>query len=122
MAGTALRELPADDVVRARERRGTAVGDPPAVLADGVVLPADHRDVVRTGRLREMPVLAANTFEEGKLFGSLVDAYRRTDRERFTKQYFLDPDEPSPFGVRDFIADRYLPADGPAGGTRRPDG
>ncbi|MBZ6250642.1 carboxylesterase family protein [Streptomyces olivaceus] len=110
-----LRELPADEVVRAQIRRGAAVGDPPAVLADGVVLPADHHDVVRTGRLRDMPVLAGNTFEEGKLFGSLVDAYRPTDRERFTKQYFFDPDEPSPFGARDFIADRYLPADGPGG-------
>lgn len=110
-----LRELPADDVVRAQVRRGAAVGDPPAVLADGAVLPADYHDVIRTGRFRDIPVLAGNTFEEGKLFGSLVDAYRPTDRERFTMQYFFDSDKPSAFEVRDFIADRYLPADGPGG-------
>ncbi|MDT0393486.1 MULTISPECIES: carboxylesterase family protein [Streptomyces] len=110
-----LRQMPAGDVIRAQIRRGAVVGDPPAVIADGAVLPADHHAAIATGRFRDVPVLAGNTFEEGKLFGSLIGAYRPTDYERFTRQYFFDPDRPSAFEVRDFITDRYLPADGPGG-------
>jgi para-nitrobenzyl esterase len=110
-----LREMPADDIVRAQIRRGAVVGDPPAVIADGTVLPADYHAAIKAGRFRDIPVLAGNTFEEGKLFGSLVGAYRPTDYDRFTRQYFFDPDKPSPYTVGDFINDRYLPADAPGG-------
>ncbi|MEU6394401.1 carboxylesterase family protein [Streptomyces sp. NPDC046939] len=110
-----MRALPAADIIRAQTSRGTSVGDPPAVIADGTVLPTDHHAAIRTGRFRDVPVLAGNTLEEGKLFGSLIGAYRPSDYERFTRQYFFDPDEPSPYRVRDFINDRYLPADAPDG-------
>jgi para-nitrobenzyl esterase len=110
-----LRQLPAADVIRAQVTRGAAVGDPPAVIADGTVLPIDYHAAVRTGEFAGVPVLAGNTLEEGKLFGALVGAFRPTDYERFTRQYFFNPDRPSPYEVSDFINDRYLPADAPGG-------
>ncbi|MZD06650.1 carboxylesterase family protein, partial [Streptomyces sp. SID5785] len=110
-----LRGMSAADIVRAQVRRGAAVGDPPAVIADGTVLPTDVHAAIAAGRFRDVPVLAGNTSEEGKLFGSLIGAYRPSDYQRFTDQYFFDPDEPSPYTVTDFLTDRYLPADGPGG-------
>ncbi|MEU1261625.1 carboxylesterase family protein [Streptomyces cellulosae] len=110
-----LRSMPADDIIRAQVRQGSKVGDPPAVIADGTVLPTDHHAAIRAGKFRDVPILAGNTLEEGKLFGSTIGAFRPTDHQRFTSQYFFDPDKPSPFTVRDFIADAYLPVDGPGG-------
>jgi para-nitrobenzyl esterase len=110
-----LRELPAADVIRAQVARGAVVGDPPAVIADGTVLPTDYHAAVKTGEFADIPVLAGNTLEEGKLFGSLLGAYRPTDYERFTRQYFFNPNRPSPYAVSDFITDRYLPVDAPGG-------
>lgn len=107
-----LRAMPAGDVIRAQVRHGA---DPPKVLADGTVLPTDHHAAITAGKYRDVPVLAGNTAEEGKLFGGLVGAYRPTDYDRFTLQYEFDPDRPSGLTVRDLIADRYLPADGPGG-------
>ncbi|MGC7095271.1 carboxylesterase/lipase family protein [Amycolatopsis lurida] len=106
-----LRSMPADDLIRAQVR----VGDPPRVLNDGVVLPADHRAAVAAGKYRDVPVLAGNTAEEGKLFGAVIGAYRPSDYDRFTLQHFFDPDRPSGLTVRDLIADAYLPVDGPGG-------
>ena len=110
-----LRSMPADDIIRAQVRQGSKVGDPPAVIADGTVLPTDHHAAIKAGKFRNVPILAGNTLEEGKLFGSTIGAFRPTDYQRFTSQYFFDPDKPSPFTVRDFIADAYLPVDGPGG-------
>jgi para-nitrobenzyl esterase len=110
-----LRAMPAGDLVRAQVRRGDQVGAPPAVIADGSVLPADHHAAIEAGEYRDVPVLAGNTTEEGKLFGAAVGAYRPTDYDRFTTQYEFDPDRPSGLEVRDLIADRYLPVDAPGG-------
>lgn len=110
-----LRALPAEELIRAQLRRGAEVGDPPRVLADGAVLPTDHHAAIAAGAYRDVPVLAGNTLEEGKLFGSAIGAYRPTDYQRFTQQYEFDPDKPTDLTVRDFIVDRYLPADGPGG-------
>lgn len=117
-----LRSMPADDIIRAQVRQGSKVGDPPAVIADGTVLPTDHHAAIRAGKFRDVPILAGNTLEEGKLFGSTIGAFRPTDHQRFTSQYFFDPDKPSPFTVRDFIADAYLPVDGPGGWNEAADG
>ncbi|MBN6038401.1 carboxylesterase/lipase family protein [Amycolatopsis sp. 195334CR] len=110
-AVTRLRALPADDLIRAQVR----AGDPPRVLNDGTVLPVDHRAAVAAGEYRDIPVLAGNTAEEGKLFGGVIGAHRPSDYDRFTLQYFFDPDRPSPLTARDLIADRYLPVDAPGG-------
>lgn len=117
-----LRNMPAGDIVRAQVRHGSRVGDPPAVIPDGTVLPTDHHAAISAGKFRNVPVLAGNTREEGKLFGSAIGAYRPTDYQRFTWQYFFRPDGPSPFTVRDFISDAYLPADGPGGWNEAADG
>jgi para-nitrobenzyl esterase len=88
-------------------------GDPGEDVRRLRQLPA--ADAIRTGQLAGIGVLASNTLEEGKLFGALVSAYRPTDYERFTRQYFFNPDRPSPYGVSDFLDDRYLPVDAPGG-------
>lgn len=106
-----LRSMPAGDLIRAQVR----LGDPPRVIADGTVLPADHHAAIASGRYRDVPVLAGNTFEEGKLFGAVIGAYRPNDYDRFTLQYEFDADRPSGLTVRDLIADGYLPVDGPGG-------
>ncbi|MEV0529862.1 carboxylesterase family protein [Streptomyces sp. NPDC050439] len=106
-----LRSMAANDIIRAQVRLGARVGDPPAVIPDGTVLPVDYHAAIKAGRFRNVPVLAGNTLEEGKLFGSSIGAFRPTDYQRFTAQYFFDPDKPSPFTVRDFITDAYLPVD-----------
>ena len=106
-----LRSMPAGDLIRAQVR----LGDPPRVIADGTVLPSDYHAAIAAGEYREVPVLAGNTAEEGKLFGAVIGAYRPTDYDRFTLQYLFDPDRPSDLTVEDLIADAYLPVDGPGG-------
>ncbi|WP_460400555.1 carboxylesterase/lipase family protein [Actinophytocola sediminis] len=110
-----LRALPAEDLIRAQVRLGPQIGDPPRVLSDGAVLPEDYHAAIAAGRYRDVPVLAGNTEEEGKLFGAAIGAHRPTDYDRFTWQYRFDPDRPSELTVRDLIVDRYLPVDGPGG-------
>jgi para-nitrobenzyl esterase len=110
-----LRSMSAEDVIRTQVRLGAQVGDPPRVIADGTVLPADYHAAIAAGEYRDVPVLAGNTQEEGKLFGAVIGAYRPTDYDRFTLQYQFDPDRPSGLTAEDLIADRYLPVDGPGG-------
>lgn len=110
-----LRAMPADELIRAQVRYSEEAGQPPRVIADGSVLPEDYHAAIADGEYQKIPVLAGNTLEEGKLFGSAIGAYRPTDYERFTMQYRFDPNQPSPYTVDDFIADKYLPVDGPGG-------
>lgn len=110
-----LKGMSAADVIRAQVRLGAEVGDPPRVIPDGVVLPADYHAAITAGQYRKVPVLAGNTFEEGKLFGGVIGAFRPSDYDRFTLQYFFDPDRPSGLTERDLINDQYLPVDGPGG-------
>jgi para-nitrobenzyl esterase len=108
-----LDRMSADDLVRLALRHG--LDGTPAVIADGVVVPEDPYAVLAAGSGRDVPVLAGNTLEEGKLFGSAIGAHRPSDRDRFTMQYQFDPDRPTPWTTRDFIVDQYLPVDGPGG-------
>ncbi len=117
-----LRSMSADEIIRAQVRRGETAGNPPRVIADGVVLPEDYHAAIAAGNYRDVPVLAGNTLEEGKLFGSAIGAFRPTDYQRFTWQYQFDPDRPSRLKVRDFIVDRYLPAKRPGGWNDAADG
>jgi para-nitrobenzyl esterase len=110
-----LRAMSAGDLIRAQVRLGAEVGDPPKVIADGTVLPADYHAAIAAGQYRDVPILAGNTLEEGKLFGAVIGAYRPNDYDRFTLQYFFDPDHPSGLTEQDLIADQYLPVDGPGG-------
>ncbi|MCT2583139.1 carboxylesterase/lipase family protein [Actinophytocola gossypii] len=117
-----LRAIPAGELIEAQVRRGAEVGDPPRVLADGSVLPEDYHAAIAAGEYRDVPVLAGNTLEEGKLFGSAIGAFRPTEYERFTLQYRFDPDRPSDLRVRDLITDQYLPIDAPGGWNEAADG
>lgn len=109
-----LRSKPADFLVDYLLRNPQMNQNPPAVIPDGFVLPRDPHAAVALGQYRDVPVLAGNTLEEGKLFGALVGAYRPTDYDRFTMQYEYDPDAPT-FAVEDFIKPDYLPVDRPGG-------
>ncbi len=110
-----LRATPAAELVRMQVEHGKTGGDPPAVIPDGTVLPTDYHAAIASGEFRDVPVLAGNTLEEGKLFGSLVGAYRPADYDRFTMMYDFDPDRRSRLAVADFINDQYLPVDRPGG-------
>ncbi|GAA2274371.1 para-nitrobenzyl esterase [Glycomyces scopariae] len=113
-AGAPLLEaMSADDLVALALRHG--LDATPAVIADGAVVPADPYAALGDGSLRDVPVLAGNTTEEGKLFGSLVGAHRPSDYDRFTMQYEFDPDRPAGVTVEDLLVDRYLPVDAPGG-------
>jgi para-nitrobenzyl esterase len=111
--GRLLRSLSADELVQLTLDHG--LDATPAVIADGAVVPADPYAALDSARSRDIPVLAGNTFEEGKLFGSVVGAHRPSERDRFTLQYEFDPDRPGDLTVRDLIADAHLPLDGPGG-------
>lgn len=108
-----LRSLSADELVQLTLDHGLA--GTPAVIADGTVMPSDPYAALDSARSRGIPVLAGNTFEEGKLFGSTIGAHRPSDHRRFTLQYQFDPDRPGGLTVRDLIADPYLPLDAPGG-------
>ncbi|MDG4787813.1 carboxylesterase family protein [Micromonospora sp. WMMD1102] len=108
-----LRSLPADDLVRVLVKH--QLDATPAVIADGTVIPSDPYAVLASGVGRNVPVLAGNTLEEGKLFGSSIGAHRPSDYDRFTLQYLFDPDHPGKLTAADLLTDEYLPVDGPGG-------
>ncbi|MFY1693092.1 carboxylesterase/lipase family protein [Plantactinospora sp. WMMB782] len=108
-----LRSLSADDLVRVLVKH--QLDATPAVIADGTVIPADPCAVLASGVGRNVPVLAGNTREEGKLFGSSIGAHRPSDYDRFTLQYLFDPDHPGTLTAADLLTDEYLPVDGPGG-------
>ncbi|WP_230394870.1 carboxylesterase/lipase family protein [Plantactinospora alkalitolerans] len=108
-----LRSLPADDLVRVLVKH--KLDGTPAVIADGAVIPSDPYAVLESGVDREVPVLAGNTREEGKLFGSTIGAHKPSDYDRFTTQYLFDPDNPGTLTASDLLKDEYLPVDKPGG-------
>jgi para-nitrobenzyl esterase len=61
-------------------------------------------------------MLASNTFEEGKLFGGLVGAYKPTDYDRFTMMYTFDPNAATALTDADFIQPQHLPVEQPGNG------
>lgn len=105
-----LRSKPARWLVNLLLAHPELSQNPPAVIADGTVLPLDWREAVAAGDYRSGPVLAGNTLEEGKLFGSLIAAYRPTDYDRFTMQHQFDPDRPQGASA-DYLKPEYLPVD-----------
>lgn len=109
-----LRSKPARWLVSLLLRHPELTQNPPAVIPDGTVLPTDWRAAVAAGDYRSGPVLAGNTLEEGKLFGSLAGAYRPSDRRRFTMQHRFDPDAPR-WTAADFLDQELLPVDRPGG-------
>ncbi|GAB2842038.1 para-nitrobenzyl esterase [Actinoallomurus bryophytorum] len=108
-----LRSLSADDLVRVLVKH--QLDATPAVIADGTVIPSDPYAVLESGVDREVAVLAGNTREEGKLFGSAIGAHKPSDYDRFTLQYLFNPDRPGTLTPSDLLKDQYLPVDKPGG-------
>lgn len=108
-----LRSLSADDLVRVLVKH--QLDATPAVIADGTVIPSDPYAALESGADRDVPVLAGNTLEEGKLFGSSIGAHKPSDYDRFTLQYLFDPDHPGTLTTSDLLKDQYLPVDKPGG-------
>jgi para-nitrobenzyl esterase len=108
-----LRSLSADDLVRVLVKH--QLDATPAVIADGTVIPSNPYAVLESGVDRDVPVLAGNTREEGKLFGSSIGAHKPSDYDRFTLQYLFNPDKPGALTPSDLLKDQYLPVDKPGG-------
>lgn len=94
-----------------------ALGSAPAVIADGTILPSNPAAAIAAGQYRQVPVLAGNTRDEGKLFGTLFGAYKPSEYDRFTLQYNVDPNATPPtYTEADLLNDAVLPIDTPTTG------
>ena len=108
-----LRGLPADKlltIVLANPQLGNA----PAPIEDGTILPVNSVAEVAAGRFNKMPMLIGNTRDEGTLFGG----FKPTDYERFGLQYNFNPDAPVTITEADLIKPAYLPVDKPLTGWK----
>lgn len=89
----------------------------PAILRDGLVLPADPAAAIASGQFNNVPVLMGVTGEEGKLFTR--PAFKVTDYQRWTSMLAFNPDDPAstPVAVEDLLIPELLPVDRPQVGT-----
>jgi para-nitrobenzyl esterase len=119
-----LRGLPADrllTIVLANPQLGNA----PAPIEDGAILPVNSRAEVDAGRFNKVPMLIGNTRDEGTLFANLFGTFtgqglgfKPTDYERFGLQYNFNPDAPVTLTEADLINTPYLPVDKPLNGWK----
>jgi para-nitrobenzyl esterase len=119
-----LRGLPADrllTIVLANPQLGNA----PAPIEDGAILPVNSRAEVDAGRFNKVPMLIGNTRDEGTLFANLFGTFtgqglgfKPTDYERFGLQYNFNPDAPVTLTEADLINAPYLPVDKPLNGWK----
>lgn len=110
-----VRGKSADDIIKV-SLANPALGNAPAVIADGTVIPASPAAAIAAGNYRRVPMLAGNTQEEGKLFGGLVGAYKPNDFDRFTLQYNFNPDAAPTLTEADLLNPAVLPVDKPTSG------
>ena len=95
------------------------LGNSPASIEDGDVLPVDSIAALAAGRHRKIPVLAGNTRDEGTLLaalfgvvtGSGIPGFALGDYDRFGLQFDFDPDVPTRLTPPDLINAAYLPVD-----------
>lgn len=92
------------------------LGIVPGVIADGTVVPADPLAAITAGNYRQVPILAGNTRDEGKLFGSMVGAYKPNEYDRFTLQFTFKPDAQPTLTEADLLNAAFLPIDKQPGG------
>jgi len=121
---TYLRGLPADKlltIVLANPQLGNA----PAPIEDGTILPVNSRAEVDAGRFNKVPMLIGNTRDEGTLFANLFGTFtgqglgfKPTDYERFGLQYNFNPDAPVTLTEADLINAPYLPVGKPLTGWK----
>jgi para-nitrobenzyl esterase len=93
------------------------LGNSPAPIADGNVVPTNALAAVTAGQYQKIPLLVGNTKDEGTLFASLFGAYLGTgvsgfkpnDYDRFGMQFNFNPDAPATLTEADLINPAYLP-------------
>ncbi|HEY9239143.1 MAG TPA: carboxylesterase family protein, partial [Burkholderiaceae bacterium] len=93
------------------------LGNAPAPIEDGTVLPVNSIAALAAGQYRHVPVLAGNTKDEGTLFanlfgtvtGSGIPGFKPNDYDRFALQYNFNPDAPASLTEADLINAAYLP-------------
>jgi len=92
-------------------------------IPDGAVVAADPIEAIRAGDYVDVPVLAGNTRNEGKLFPSFLplvggtgNARLVSDAQLFANHFAYDPDAAPQTSVEQWIAPSYLPVDAPVTG------
>jgi para-nitrobenzyl esterase len=114
--GSYFRNLPANQIVAAM-LANPQLGNAPACIEDGTVLPINAVAAMAAGQYRKLPVLVGNTKDEGTSFSSAfaaftgtgVPGFKLSDYDRFGLQFNFDPDAPSALTPADFISVVYLP-------------
>jgi len=93
------------------------LGNAPAPIEDGTVLPATSLAALAAGQYNHVPLLAGNTRDEGTLFanlfgsvtGSSIPGFKPNDYDRFGLQFNFDPNAPASLAESDLINAAYLP-------------
>jgi para-nitrobenzyl esterase len=101
------------------------LGNAPAPIEDGAILPVNSVAEVAAGRFNKVPMLIGNTRDEGTLFANLFGTFtgqglgfKPTDYERFGLQYTFNPDVPTTLTEADLINAPYLPVGKPLTGWK----
>lgn len=113
---TYLRSLPAAQLL-AVMLANPQLGNAPAPIEDGNVLPVNSIAALAAGQYQKVPVLAGNTRDEGTLFAGLfgsitgtgMSGFRPDDYDRFSLQFNFDPNAPTTLTQADLINAAYLP-------------
>ncbi|RZL45873.1 MAG: carboxylesterase/lipase family protein [Variovorax sp.] len=93
------------------------LGNAPAPIEDGSVLPVNSIAALAAGQYNKMPLLVGNTKDEGTLFAGLfgtvtgtgVSGFKPNDYDRFGLQYNFNPDAAPTLTEADLINSAYLP-------------
>ena len=93
------------------------LGNSPAPIEDGNVLPVNSIAALAAGNYRKVPMIAGNTKDEGTLFANLfgsftgtgIPGFKPNDYDRFGLQFDFDPDAPATLTEADLINAAYLP-------------
>lgn len=93
------------------------LGNSPAAIEDGTVLPVNSIAALAAGQHAQIPLLVGNTRDEGTLFanlfgtvtGSGIPGFKLNDYDRFGLQFNFNPDAPGALAEADLINAAYLP-------------
>ncbi|RZL67831.1 MAG: carboxylesterase/lipase family protein, partial [Variovorax sp.] len=93
------------------------LGNAPAPIEDGSVLPVNSVAALAAGTYNRMPLLVGNTKDEGTLFAGLfgavsgtgISGFKPNDYDRFGLQYNFNPDAAPTLTEADLINAPYLP-------------
>lgn len=113
---TYLRGLPASQILTVM-LANPQLGNAPAPIEDGNVLPVNSIAALAAGKYLKIPVLAGNTKDEGTLFanlfgtvtGSGIPGFKPSDYDRFGLQFNFNPDAAATLTQADLINAAYLP-------------